>query len=81
MKKNKQRENHMLDVDLNHEESAKDFIKLSDIKASNPRIIEQVKRTESNLMEGIRVSENAFYASMRQASTHFKNDLALRSMH
>lgn len=57
---------------VHEEEEAMDFIKMSDIKASNPLSIENTKRTESNLMEKIKVSEGTFQASMRQASTHFK---------
>lgn len=54
---------------------AHDFIKQSDIKASTPLIIENVKRTESNKLDRL-----AFDHSMRQASTHFKNEVTSKSM-
>jgi hypothetical protein len=57
------------------EESARDFIKMSDIKASTPLIIENVKRTESNKLD-----RHAFDFNMRQASTHFKNEVTSKSM-
>ena len=42
--------------------TGQDLIKMSDIMASNPVIIEEVRRTESNqaLMERVKVSEGQF---------------------
>lgn len=41
-------------------EAAKEMIKRSDIKVSNPLIINDFKRTTSNLAEGVKVKEGAF---------------------
>jgi hypothetical protein len=74
LKKDKQRK---------EEETAKDLIKQSDIRVSNPLKINDFKKSTSNLAEGVKVKEGAFAESMRQASRAFKRkeilDLKLNS--
>lgn len=65
----------IFNLDEQGEHSARDFIKLSDIKASTALIIENVRRTESSKLDRF-----AFDQSMRQASTHFHKDVSSKSM-
>jgi hypothetical protein len=52
------------------------MVKMSDIKASNPLKIEDLKKTNSKQGDGTTtlVKEGAFAASMRHASQAFKRE-------
>ena len=53
-------------------QAAKEMIKRSDIRVSNPLKIDDFKRATSNLGEGLIVKEGAFAEQMREASRVFK---------